>query len=168
MNRLPAKLEALPRTTAGVTVGIMAALIDRDGNAAAPPGPRVHAGARRGQHVDPRHRSAQHFAGAACRRSPRRPGPSWPHIPKSNRSSISSAARTTRTDTDGYYNSEYFVPLRPEKEWPKVVKETGWRDGSSAGRAPAPRTKSGRRDEAELDESCPASTGTSRRISATT
>ena len=22
------------------------------------------------------------------------------------------------TDTDGYYNSEYFVPLRPEKDWP--------------------------------------------------
>ncbi len=31
------------------------------------------------------------------------------------------------TDTDGYYNSEYFVPLRPEKEWPLVVKETGWK-----------------------------------------
>ena len=31
------------------------------------------------------------------------------------------------TDTDGYYNSEYFVPLRPEREWPKIVKETGWR-----------------------------------------
>ena len=21
------------------------------------------------------------------------------------------------TDTDGYYNSEYFVPLRPQKDW---------------------------------------------------
>jgi len=31
------------------------------------------------------------------------------------------------TDTDGYYNSEYFVPLRPEKDWPKVVKDTSWR-----------------------------------------
>jgi len=31
------------------------------------------------------------------------------------------------TDTDGYYNSEYFVPLRPEKEWPKTVHATGWR-----------------------------------------
>jgi cobalt-zinc-cadmium resistance protein CzcA len=31
------------------------------------------------------------------------------------------------TDTDGYYNSEYFVPLRPEKDWPKLVEVTGWR-----------------------------------------
>ncbi|HUE13404.1 MAG TPA: efflux RND transporter permease subunit, partial [Planctomycetaceae bacterium] len=31
------------------------------------------------------------------------------------------------TDTSGYENSEYFVPLRPEKDWPKTVKATGWR-----------------------------------------
>ncbi len=31
------------------------------------------------------------------------------------------------TDTDGYYNSEYFVPLRPEKDWPKTVEATGLR-----------------------------------------
>jgi len=31
------------------------------------------------------------------------------------------------TDTAGWENSEYFVPLRPEKDWPKSVKETGWR-----------------------------------------
>jgi cobalt-zinc-cadmium resistance protein CzcA len=29
------------------------------------------------------------------------------------------------TDTCGYYNTEYFVPLRPEREWPKVVDRTG-------------------------------------------
>ena len=29
------------------------------------------------------------------------------------------------TDTDGYYNSEFFVPLRNEKEWPPVVAATG-------------------------------------------
>jgi cobalt-zinc-cadmium resistance protein CzcA len=31
------------------------------------------------------------------------------------------------TDTSGYENSEYFVPLRPEKDWPKTVVATGWR-----------------------------------------
>jgi heavy metal efflux system protein len=31
------------------------------------------------------------------------------------------------TDTSGYENSEYFVPLRPEKDWPKIVPATGWR-----------------------------------------
>ncbi len=30
------------------------------------------------------------------------------------------------TDTDGYYNSEYFVPLLPEKDWPMTVERTGW------------------------------------------
>jgi cobalt-zinc-cadmium resistance protein CzcA len=30
------------------------------------------------------------------------------------------------TDTDGYYNSEYFVPLRPEKDWPLLAERTGW------------------------------------------
>ena len=27
------------------------------------------------------------------------------------------------TDTDGYYNSEFFVPLRPHKDWPAVVEQ---------------------------------------------
>jgi cobalt-zinc-cadmium resistance protein CzcA len=31
------------------------------------------------------------------------------------------------TDTDGYYNSEFFVPLRPQKQWPVVVQREGWR-----------------------------------------
>src|SRR5262249_41474803 len=31
------------------------------------------------------------------------------------------------TDACGFYNSEYFVPLRPQKEWPAVVDKTGWR-----------------------------------------
>jgi cobalt-zinc-cadmium resistance protein CzcA len=43
------------------------------------------------------------------------------------------------TDTAGFYNTEYFVPLRPEKEWPKVVDRTGWR--SWFGGSKRPRTK---------------------------
>ncbi len=31
------------------------------------------------------------------------------------------------TDTAGFYNTEYFVPLRPEKDWPNSVEQTGWR-----------------------------------------
>jgi cobalt-zinc-cadmium resistance protein CzcA len=31
------------------------------------------------------------------------------------------------TDTAGFFNTEYFVPLRPEKDWPKLVEQTGWR-----------------------------------------
>ncbi len=31
------------------------------------------------------------------------------------------------TDTAGFYNTEYFVPLRPEKDWPKLIDQHGWR-----------------------------------------
>jgi cobalt-zinc-cadmium resistance protein CzcA len=31
------------------------------------------------------------------------------------------------TDTAGFYNTEYFVPLRPEKDWPKLIDQAGWR-----------------------------------------
>ncbi len=30
------------------------------------------------------------------------------------------------TDTAGFYNSEYFVPLRPQKDWPATMDKTGW------------------------------------------
>jgi cobalt-zinc-cadmium resistance protein CzcA len=31
------------------------------------------------------------------------------------------------TDTGGFFNGEYFVPLRPQGDWPKLVPQTGWR-----------------------------------------
>jgi cobalt-zinc-cadmium resistance protein CzcA len=31
------------------------------------------------------------------------------------------------TDTEGYYSGEYFVPLRLQKDWPKLMDATGWR-----------------------------------------
>jgi cobalt-zinc-cadmium resistance protein CzcA len=31
------------------------------------------------------------------------------------------------TETCGYYNTEYFVPLRPRNDWPALNKQTGWR-----------------------------------------
>jgi cobalt-zinc-cadmium resistance protein CzcA len=31
------------------------------------------------------------------------------------------------TDACGFFNTEYFVPLRPEKDWPRLVEQTGWR-----------------------------------------
>jgi heavy metal efflux system protein len=31
------------------------------------------------------------------------------------------------TDTGGFFNSEYFVPLRPEKDWSRLVEQAGWR-----------------------------------------
>ncbi len=31
------------------------------------------------------------------------------------------------TDPTGFYNAEFFVPLRPEKDWPAVVEQHGWR-----------------------------------------
>ncbi len=31
------------------------------------------------------------------------------------------------TDTEGYYSGEYFVPLRPQKDWPRLMPQVGWR-----------------------------------------
>jgi cobalt-zinc-cadmium resistance protein CzcA len=31
------------------------------------------------------------------------------------------------TDVAGFYNIELFLPLRPQKDWPQEVEETGWR-----------------------------------------
>jgi cobalt-zinc-cadmium resistance protein CzcA len=31
------------------------------------------------------------------------------------------------TDPTGFYNAEFFVPLRPQKDWPAVVEQHGWR-----------------------------------------
>jgi cobalt-zinc-cadmium resistance protein CzcA len=31
------------------------------------------------------------------------------------------------TDSEGYYSGEYFVPLRPQADWPKLADATGWR-----------------------------------------
>jgi cobalt-zinc-cadmium resistance protein CzcA len=31
------------------------------------------------------------------------------------------------TDTEGFYSGEYFVPLRRQEDWPKVMPATGWR-----------------------------------------
>jgi cobalt-zinc-cadmium resistance protein CzcA len=32
------------------------------------------------------------------------------------------------TDPTGFYNTEYFVPLKPEKDWPAVKPQEGWRE----------------------------------------
>jgi cobalt-zinc-cadmium resistance protein CzcA len=31
------------------------------------------------------------------------------------------------TDTEGYYSGEYFIPLRLQKDWPKLMPQTGWK-----------------------------------------
>jgi cobalt-zinc-cadmium resistance protein CzcA len=43
------------------------------------------------------------------------------------------------TDVAGFYNTEYFVPLRPRADWPALGEQTGWR-GRLFG-ATRPRTK---------------------------
>jgi cobalt-zinc-cadmium resistance protein CzcA len=42
------------------------------------------------------------------------------------------------TDPTGFYNTEFDVPLKPEKDWPKHKTQTGWRAWFQAKR---PRTK---------------------------
>src|SRR5262249_47196407 len=42
------------------------------------------------------------------------------------------------TDSSGFYNLELFVPLKPEKEWPALKPQKGWRQWLGNSR---PRTK---------------------------
>ncbi len=73
------------------------------------------------------------------------------------------------TDTDGYYNSEYFVPLLPEKDWPLSAEHApAGRSGSSARGVPAPRTRSSKRWTPNSKRSSRGSLGTFRRTSVTT
>ena len=51
------------------------------------------------------------------------------------------------TDTEGFYNSEYFVPLRHQEDWPKVVQATGWRRWIFGPDAAADQARARRRDE---------------------
>ena len=44
------------------------------------------------------------------------------------------------TDPTGFYNVEFSIPLIPEKDWPAVVEQTGWRKWLWGARRP--RTKS--------------------------
>jgi cobalt-zinc-cadmium resistance protein CzcA len=59
------------------------------------------------------------------------------------------------TDTEGYYSSEFFVPLRAQKDWPALVEETGWRRWFYGARRP--RTKKELIDamSAELNQKLP-------------
>jgi cobalt-zinc-cadmium resistance protein CzcA len=42
------------------------------------------------------------------------------------------------TDSNGFYNAEFFVPMKPETDWPKIKETTGWRSWFGKTRA---RTK---------------------------
>jgi cobalt-zinc-cadmium resistance protein CzcA len=62
------------------------------------------------------------------------------------------------TDPAGFYNSEYFVPLRPEKDWPRLIQQRGWKSwlwGSSRTRTKPELVKA---MNAELDRKIPGIT----------
>src|SRR5437879_5240775 len=41
------------------------------------------------------------------------------------------------TDPTGFYNAEFSIPLKPEKDWPRIKEQSGWRKWFSARRARA-------------------------------
>jgi cobalt-zinc-cadmium resistance protein CzcA len=59
------------------------------------------------------------------------------------------------TDSDGYYNSEFFVPLRPQKSWPALVEETGWRRWFHSARRPRTKNELITAMNTELNEKLP-------------
>ncbi len=59
------------------------------------------------------------------------------------------------TDTDGYYNSEFFVPLRNEKDWPAVVEQQGWRRRLFGAKRPRTKEELVKDMDAELERKLP-------------
>ncbi len=62
------------------------------------------------------------------------------------------------TDTDGYYNSEFFVPLRPQKQWPAVVEQEGWRRWLFGAKRPRTKEELVADMDAELEQKIPGVT----------
>jgi cobalt-zinc-cadmium resistance protein CzcA len=62
------------------------------------------------------------------------------------------------TDTDGYYNSEFFVPLRPRMEWPAVVEQRGWRRWLFGAKRPRTKDELVAEMDAELERKVPGVT----------
>ena len=62
------------------------------------------------------------------------------------------------TDTDGYYNSEFFVPLRPQKDWPAVVEQEGWRRWLYGPKRPRTKEELIAEMDAELERKLPGVT----------
>jgi cobalt-zinc-cadmium resistance protein CzcA len=59
------------------------------------------------------------------------------------------------TDTAGFFNTEYFVPLRPEKEWPRLIDQPGWRGWLWGARRPRTKAEIVKEMNAELEEKIP-------------
>jgi cobalt-zinc-cadmium resistance protein CzcA len=62
------------------------------------------------------------------------------------------------TDTDGYYNSEFFVPLRPQRDWPAVVEQEGWRRWLYGPKRPRSKEELIAEMDAELERKLPGVT----------
>jgi len=62
------------------------------------------------------------------------------------------------TDTDGYYNSEFFVPLRPHKDWPAIVEQQGWRRWLFGAMRPRTKEELVAEMDAELERKIPSVT----------
>jgi cobalt-zinc-cadmium resistance protein CzcA len=59
------------------------------------------------------------------------------------------------TDPAGFYNSEYFVPLRPEKDWPLLVPQNGWRSWLWGSMRPRTKLEIIQAMNAELEQKIP-------------
>jgi cobalt-zinc-cadmium resistance protein CzcA len=59
------------------------------------------------------------------------------------------------TDAAGFFNSEYFVPLRPQKDWPAVIEQTGWRRWLLGARRPRSKEELVKEMNAELERKLP-------------
>src|SRR5947208_6854297 len=59
------------------------------------------------------------------------------------------------TDPTGFYNVEVFVPLRPQKDWPTLAEQTGWRRRLYGDRRPRTKDEMVREMNEELNRKLP-------------
>ncbi len=62
------------------------------------------------------------------------------------------------TDPAGFYNSEYFVPMRPEKDWPGLIAQKGWRSWLWGSMRPRTKREIIEAMNAELEDKIPGIT----------
>jgi len=59
------------------------------------------------------------------------------------------------TDIEGYENTEFFVPMRPRKDWPPLVEQTGWRSWLGGSKRPRGKDEVVEAMNAELERKIP-------------
>ncbi len=131
-------------------------LIGRHGDAAAVPGPRVHARTGGRQPLDPGHVPAEYRRWSGKPRSHDGPAPSWRRYPEVDDVVNQIGRPDDGTDTDGYYNSRVLRAAAARKGLAgRSLTSTGWRSWLYRPEAAAHQGRTDRRHERRAGAQAP-------------